>query len=187
MSSLAAARADNFYYPPEWRPEMGGISKFQGSKGANQYQQFGIIRFELPFDSWCLGCKRHMCKGLRFNAKKDKDGNYFSTTIWSFKMKCPSCDQQFVIKTDPKNSTYDMFDGIRKMEQDFIPESGDSLIQATSDEVKEQLTLDPIFRLQHEKEDKAVADIAKTQLSSLIDLRDSIARNDYEMNSALRH
>ena len=89
MSSLAASRADNFYYPPDWRPEYGGISKYQGnvdsldcyiiyytllfyikfidrityliiyiyiyttgSKGANQYQQSGVIRFELPFDGW---------------------------------------------------------------------------------------------------------------------------------------
>jgi hypothetical protein len=48
MSSLAASRADNFYYPPEWRPEYGGISKFQGSKGKNQYEQRGkeLVRFE---------------------------------------------------------------------------------------------------------------------------------------------
>ena len=87
MSSLAAARADNFYFPPEWTPQMGGISKFQGSKGANQYEQKGIIRFELPFDGWCLGCGVHMTKGLRFNAKKEKEGKYFTTQIWSFHMK----------------------------------------------------------------------------------------------------
>lgn len=28
MSSLAAARADNFYYPPEWDPSKGGLNKF---------------------------------------------------------------------------------------------------------------------------------------------------------------
>jgi hypothetical protein len=111
MSSLAASRADNFYFPPEWRPEYGGISKFQGSKGANQYQKYGIIRFELPFDAWCLKCERHMSKGLRFNAKKDKDGKYFSTTIYRFTMKCYSCDQEFVIKTDPANDTYAFVDG----------------------------------------------------------------------------
>eukprot|EP01035_Chromulina_nebulosa_P018465 gene18465-24175_t len=72
MSSLAASRADNFYYPPDWRPELGSISKFQGSKGANQYEQKGIIRFELPFDGWCMGCNRHLSRGTRFNAKKEK-------------------------------------------------------------------------------------------------------------------
>ncbi|KAJ6324530.1 hypothetical protein OIU76_011764 [Salix suchowensis] len=30
MSSLAAARADNFYYPPEWPPKKGGLNKFHG-------------------------------------------------------------------------------------------------------------------------------------------------------------
>ena len=30
MSSLAASRADGFYFPPDWRPEFGGLSKFQG-------------------------------------------------------------------------------------------------------------------------------------------------------------
>mgnify|MGYP001797697538 CR=1 FL=1 len=30
MSSLAAARADNFYFPPEWSPSKGGLNKFQG-------------------------------------------------------------------------------------------------------------------------------------------------------------
>lgn len=28
MSSLAAARADNFYYPPEWTPKQGGLNKY---------------------------------------------------------------------------------------------------------------------------------------------------------------
>lgn len=41
---------------------MGGISKFQGSKGANQYEQYGKIRFELPVHGWCLGCGRHIAR-----------------------------------------------------------------------------------------------------------------------------
>lgn len=62
MSSLAASRADGYYFPPEWRPEFGGLSKYVGSKGANQYQKYGILRFELPFDGWCLKCQHHMSK-----------------------------------------------------------------------------------------------------------------------------
>lgn len=186
MSSLAASRADNFYYPPEWRPEMGGISKFQGSKGANQYQQFGIIRFELPFDSWCNGCKRHMCKGLRFNAKKDKDGNYFSTIIYKFTTKCPSCEQQFIIRTDPKNATYEFVEGLRKMEQDFTPDADDSLLVAVSDETKEQLTKDPIYRLQYEKEDKQKSEVAKSHNYAIMELNEKVLKNDYDNNSKLR-
>ena len=189
MSSLAATQSDGFYFPPEWRPEFGGLSKYQGSKGANQYQTHGVIRFELPFDAWCMKCGRHMSKGLRFNAKKEKaPEKYFTTQIWSFSMRCPepNCDQNFVIKTDPENDTYNMAEGMRKMEQDFEPEFNDSIIVATTDEERNLLATDPIFRLQHEKEDKRRALSAKEHLESLIDLQYSQKEKDYDMNSLLR-
>ena len=189
MSSLAATQSDGFYFPPEWRPEFGGLSKYQGSKGANQYQTHGIIRFELPFDAWCLKCGRHMSKGLRFNAKKEKaPEKYFTTQIWSFSMKCPSpsCDQNCIIKTDPENDTYNMVEGMRKMEQDFEPELNDSLIVATTDEDRHLLATDPIYRLQHEKEDKRLVLSAKEHLESLMDLQDFQKEKDYDMNSLLR-
>jgi hypothetical protein len=189
MSSLAATKSDGFYFPPEWRPEFGGLSKYQGSKGANQYQTDGVIRFELPFDAWCMKCERHISKGLRFNAKKEKaPEKYFTTQIWKFTMKCPcpTCDQRFVIKTDPENDTYDMAEGMRKMEQDFEPELNDSIIKATTDEERNLLSIDPMFRLQHEKEDKRRAQSAKEHIESLIDLQDSQKEKDYDMNSLLR-
>ena len=189
MSSLAATQSDGFYFPPEWRPEFGGLSKYQGSKGANQYQTHGIIRFELPFDAWCLKCEGHMSKGLRFNAKKEKSPEkYFTTQIWSFSMKCPcpSCDQGFVIKTDPENDTYNMVEGMKKMEQDFVPDESDSIIRATTDEERNLLGTNPMYRLQHDKEDKQRASSAKEHLESLIDLQDFQKKKDYETNSLLR-
>lgn len=189
MSSLAATQSDGFYFPPEWRPEFGGLSKYQGSKGANQYQTHGIIRFELPFDAWCLKCGKHMSKGLRFNAKKDKaPEKYFTTQIWAFSMRCPNpdCDQNFVIKTDPENDTYNMTEGMRKMDQDFEPELNDSIIVATTDEERHLLVTDPMFRLQHEKEDRRRALSAKEHLESLIDLQSYQKERDYDMNAHLR-
>ena len=186
MSSLAAARADNFYIHPEWRPEYGGISKFAGSTGANQYQKYGIIRFELPFDGWCTKCERHISKGTRFNAKKDKDGKYFTTQIWSFTMKCASCDNQMIIKTDPQNNTYDYAEGIRKMEQDYEIEEGDSLIAPVSDETRTLLANDPIYRLQHEKEDLEKARSGKEQILNLLDHYERTKKNDYDVNAKLR-
>ncbi len=189
MSSLAAARADNFYFPPEWTPQMGGISKFQGSKGANQYEQKGIIRFELPFDGWCLGCGVHMTKGLRFNAKKEKEGKYFTTQIWSFHMKCfsTSCTQKYKILTDPKNCTYDFAEGIRKHEQDFTPDADDSLIVATSDETKQLIANDPMFRLQHNEEDRKRVLSAKEHIEALTELQDEHHKNYYDVNAMLRN
>jgi coiled-coil domain-containing protein 130 len=186
MSSLAASRADNFYFPPDWRPEYGGISKFAGSKGANQYQQYGVIRFELPFDAWCLKCGCHMCKGLRFNAKKDKAGNYFTTTIWTFTTKCYDCSEKFVIRTNPQLGTYDFVEGLRKKEEDFVPDVDDSLIQATDDETRRQIAADPMFALQHENEDKARAQTMSERMHALIELREDQSRQDYDANSVLR-
>ena len=186
MSSLAAARADNFYYPPEWEPQMGGISKFQGSKGKNQYEQHGIIRFELPFDAWCLGCGIHMTKGLRFNAKKEKEGKYFTTQIWAFMMKCFSCEQRYKIKTDPQNATYDMAEGIRKHEQDFTPDADDSLIVATSDETRQLIANDPMFRLQHNEEDRQKVLSAKERMDALIEVQEAHHKDYYDANALLR-
>ncbi len=186
MSSLAASKSDNFYYPPEWRPEYGGISKFQGSKGANQYQKYGVIRFELPFDAWCLKCGRHMSKGLRFNAKKDAVGSYHSTTIWAFSTKCYSCDQPFVIKTNPQERTYDYAEGLRKHEQDYVADPADHTIEILSDETKHQISQDPMLKLQHLSADATKAKTTHQQLESLQSLQTSVTKNDFEMNSLLR-
>jgi hypothetical protein len=98
MSSLAASRADGYYHPPEWDPQKVGRDKYQGSKGSNQcvsaprglaracvcaiaqsalccravcrWEQYGVIRFEMPYNIWCGGCGKHIRKGTRFNAKK---------------------------------------------------------------------------------------------------------------------
>lgn len=186
MSSLAASRADNFYFPPEWRPEMGGISKFQGSTGANQYEKYGIIRFELPFDGWCLGCGRHMSKGLRFNAKKEKAGKYHSTTIYSFDMKCYSCEQRFLIKTDPQNRTYDFASGLRKHEQDYEANEEEGIVEVGNDETRRKLDADPMFKLQHMQEDDIKARSEREHLEQLEELQADTYKNDYDRNSALR-
>jgi hypothetical protein len=186
MSSLAASRADNFYFPPEWEPSMGSISKFQGSKGKNQYEQYGIIRFELPFDAWCLKCNLHMSKGLRFNATKERAGNYFSTTIWTFTTKCYDCNQQFIIKTNPQASTYDFEEGLRKHEQDYDIGTEDGVVELKTAEERVQLDQDPMFRLQHIEEDKFRTKSIKQNLMHIQKLQESTQINDYDMNALLR-
>ena len=60
------------------------------------------IRFEMPFNIWCGGCNAHIAMGVRFNAQKKQVGDYFTTPIFSFRMKCPQCPNWFEIQTDPK-------------------------------------------------------------------------------------
>jgi len=189
MSSLAAARADNFYFPPDYRPEYGGLSKFNHPdyKGSNQYQQHGVVRFELPFDGWCLKCSHHMSKGLRFNAKKDKEGKYFSTQIYSFTMKCPSCSQELKIRTNPKDCTYDFAEGIRKHEQDYVPDAEDNNIVLTNnEEMKQLLAVDPMFRLQHHQEDSKRVVSESERFRELVEVSDMQHKDYYDLNAQLR-
>eukprot|EP00903_Cladosiphon_okamuranus_P014822 g13727.t1 len=185
MSTLAAARADNMYYPPEWRPEYGGISKFQGSKGHNQYEKYGKIRFELPVHGWCLGCGRHLGRGTRFNASKEQAGTYYSTKIWQFSMKCPSCSTVMVIKTDPKNTDYEYVEGIRKKDMAFDPDETETQ-RVQDSEVTKKLAADPLYRLEHEQSDKRRAASRKTALTRLTELVDAHGEDDYASNARLR-
>lgn len=72
------------------------------------------------------------------------------------------------------------------MEQDFTPELGDSIIEAVSEETRNKLQSDPMFQLQHEKEDKEKSRTAKDRLASLMDLSMNTTREDYDINSLLR-
>lgn len=76
-----------------------------------------IIRFEMPYNIWCDGCKAHIAMGVRYNAEKKKVDMYYSTPIYEFRMKCHLCDQYFEIRTDPANSDYVIMSGARRKEQ----------------------------------------------------------------------
>ena len=125
MSSLAATQADGYYAPPEYY-ESGAykkksVSQFnEKSKGNNQYLTQGIVRFELPYDGFCKTCGEHVGKGTRFNAKKSKNGCYFTTPIYKFVMTCRVCSKcEFVIQTNPKERSFDYLEGIHKQVQEF--------------------------------------------------------------------
>ena len=55
----------------------------------------------MPYNIWCDGCNKPIGMGVRYNAEKSKIGNYYTTPIYKFRMKCHLCDQHFEIKTDP--------------------------------------------------------------------------------------
>ena len=46
------------------------------------------------------------CEGVRFNAEKRQHGAYYTTKIWTFRMKTPCCKSVMEIGTDPKNTDY---------------------------------------------------------------------------------
>ena len=89
MSSLAAARADNFYHPPDWDPRRQSRAEASGAVGwkahplrerAKKLASEGVlvIRFEMPFDVRCSHCGNRIAKGVRFDVLRDRaDPNVF--------------------------------------------------------------------------------------------------------------
>ncbi|XP_020595650.1 coiled-coil domain-containing protein 130 [Phalaenopsis equestris] len=189
MSSLAAARADNFYYPPEWSPKKGSLNKFHGQHALRERarkidQGILIIRFEMPFNVWCGGCNSMIAKGVRFNAEKKQVGNYYSTKIWSFTMKSACCKQEIVIHTDPKNCEYVIISGAQRKTEVFDVEDAETFA-LPADEDRGKLS-DPFYRLEHEDQDLQKKKEAEPRLVRLQKVSDSRHSNDYSLNRALR-
>jgi Saf4/Yju2 protein len=72
---MAERKAVNKYYPPDWRPEHGSVNKYHGQhplreRARKLHLGILVIRFEMPFNVWCMGCHCHVGRGTRFNAEK---------------------------------------------------------------------------------------------------------------------
>lgn len=189
MSALQAVQADGFYNPPDWDPTKIGRDQFQRSKGKNQFETSGLVRFELMYNSWCLGCKRAIGRGTRYNARKLKPTSgpqkYFSTQIWEFRMKCATCPQEFVIRTDPKNRDYDFVSGIRRINSTPTAAQAETF-DLKDDATAERLGSDAFFHLEHHETDKRKAMVEKTIVERLQRISDINHKDDYRLNRLLR-
>jgi coiled-coil domain-containing protein 130 len=122
MSSLAATGASGYYVPPEYY-ESGAYRKFspnewqqrQKGNGKPKADSRALVRFELPTNGICEGCKSYISKGTRFNAEKRKVDMYLSTPILEFSMTCRSCARtEFRIRTNPQKRGFNYVEGIQK-------------------------------------------------------------------------
>ncbi|GLE00717.1 hypothetical protein PINS_up009505 [Pythium insidiosum] len=200
MSSLAAARADNYYYPKDWRPEDGSLNRFHGSHPLGKRAKSDgvlVVRFEMPFNVWCLHCETHIGRGVRFNARKKRVGAYFSTPLYEFRLTCATCKGEMVVETDPEHRGYKLVSGIKKQhtaaddEPEIITatrhkEENDHVERLNDPNVATLLASDPFFHLEHENEDKRRAAQRAKGLGALIDVQDAQFKDDYASNAALR-
>ncbi|EIE21957.1 DUF572-domain-containing protein [Coccomyxa subellipsoidea C-169] len=189
MSTLAAARADNFYYPPEWDPSKGGLNKFQGQHPLRERakkldQGILVIRFEMPFNVWCNGCGHLIGKGVRFNAEKKQIGNYFSTKIWSFSMTAPCCSEHIEVQTDPKNHEYIVVAGARRKAETYTAQDAETHELPDSEEA--QAKDDPFSKLERRVEDSRRGREGADRLSELLEDSEAKTKDDYSINKALR-
>eukprot|EP01122_Echinamoeba_exundans_P016695 TRINITY_DN8542_c0_g1_i1.p1 TRINITY_DN8542_c0_g1~~TRINITY_DN8542_c0_g1_i1.p1 ORF type:complete len:329 (-),score=74.13 TRINITY_DN8542_c0_g1_i1:875-1861(-) len=187
---MAERKAQQKYYPPDWDPKHGSINKFNNSHPLRERARklkdgILIIRFEAPYHFWCEKCESHIAMGVRFNAEKKAIGNYFSTKIWSFKMKCPNCSNQIEFQTDPKNAAYVITKGGKKKTETFDASDAHTM-KLLEDETKERLDEDPFFRLEHLAEDKEKAVAQTPWIEELEDMAREKYLDDYANNRLLR-
>lgn len=192
MSSLAAARADNFYYPPEYRREHGSLNKFRGShplgdRAKKIKEGILVIRFEMPYKVFCSECHQVIAKGVRFNAEKKCVGMYFSTKILEFSMRCCFCPNIFRIQTDPKDCEYKIMGGLHKKVETYSSEDAQTL-EFRSAEERVMIEQDPMLKLETVTEDQRKQVKVVNELEALLELQDEkgAADHDYRHNAELR-
>ncbi|GAQ03279.1 probable beta-glucosidase F [Aspergillus lentulus] len=143
-----------------------------------------IVRFEMPFAVWCTTCKPHetlIGQGVRFNAEKKKVGNYYSTPVYSFRMKHGACGGWIEIRTDPANTAYVVVEGGRK--RDTGDAGGIGEIAVGEDrKVKE----DAFARLEGKVEDKRRAETERSRIEDLQRRQNKDWEDPYERSRRLR-
>ena len=103
-----------------------------GSRAKNIQHGVLVVRFEMPFAIWCSTCpacssSAIIGQGVRFNAQKKHVGKYFSSPIWSFRMKHTACGGWIELRTDPKNSDFIVTEGAKRRDYG-APEVGPSTV-----------------------------------------------------------
>lgn len=139
----------------------------------------------MPFNIWCGHCNQHIGRGVRFNAEKKQVGNFYSTPIWSFRMKCHLCGKWMEIRTDPKNSEYVVAEGARRKTEEGSAESM-GLKQPLTAEEALQMQTNPFFRLEHQVMDRRTARAALPKLSTIQEMNEKAWKDDYETSRSVR-
>ncbi|XP_046327927.2 coiled-coil domain-containing protein 130 homolog [Haliotis rufescens] len=186
---MAERKAVNKYYPPDWDPSKGSINQYVGQHPLRERarklgQGILVIRFEMPYNIWCGGCNSHIGMGVRYNAEKSKTGNYYSTPIYKFRMKCHLCDNYFEIQTDPKNHDYVILNGARRKEQRWDPKENEQIVPEDK-ATQKKLATDAMYKLEHGSDDHQRGRSVHHNLHHIEESREDW-KEDYLLNKALR-
>ncbi|XP_077379587.1 putative splicing factor YJU2B [Festucalex cinctus] len=187
---MGERKGTNKYYPPDFDPaKHGSLNGYHKTHALRERarklsQGILIIRFEMPYNIWCDGCKNHIGMGVRYNAEKKKVGNYFTTPIYRFRMKCHLCINYIEMQTDPAACDYVIVSGASRKEERWDMAENEQIL-TTERKEKEKLETDAMFKLDHGGKDKEKLTKA---LPSLLELQDHQAgwKDDFQLNSALR-
>ncbi|KAF2123518.1 DUF572-domain-containing protein [Dothidotthia symphoricarpi CBS 119687] len=178
------------YYPPSTSsPPRFNTTHPLGARAAKLSQGILTVRFELPFAVWCAHCKPDAIigQGVRFNAQKKKVGSYYSTPIWSFRMKHGACGGWWEIRTDPKAAEYVVVEGARRREYAGAEKEAQGVGEERflSEEERRKRREDAFANLEGRVEDKALDQVGKERVEELYE-KSEVWRDPYEVNARLR-
>ncbi|CAF5209255.1 unnamed protein product, partial [Rotaria magnacalcarata] len=139
----------------------------------------------MPYNIWCNTCGNHIGMGVRYNAEKTKIGNYYTTPIFQFRMKCHLCDGHFEIKTDPKARDYVIVSGARREEQRWDAADNGQIVMESTEEMK-KLATDAMFKLEYDGKDVAKKINKSTPDLNELEIQQSAWKDDYIINYVLR-
>ncbi|KAL2135051.1 hypothetical protein VTI74DRAFT_9971 [Chaetomium olivicolor] len=150
------------------------------------------VRFEMPFAIWCAHCPvpTLIGQGVRFNAEKRRAGSYYSTPVWSFKLRHGACGGEIEMQTDPKNSEFVVVSGARRRDYGHEQEE-DSLVASegfrilTERERAEQRE-SAFGKLERTIADREQLEGARQRIGELMDAADRQWDDPYAQNQRLR-
>ncbi|XP_022620177.1 coiled-coil domain-containing protein 130 [Seriola dumerili] len=187
---MGERKGTNKYYPPDFDPaKHGSLNGYHKTHALRERarklsQGILIIRFEMPYNIWCDGCKNHIGMGVRYNAEKKKVGNYYTTPIYRFRMKCHLCVNYIEMQTDPATCDYVIVSGARRKEERWDMAENEQILTTERNE-KEKLETDAMYKLDHGGKDKEKLRKALPSLSEIQD-HQSGWKDDFQLNSTLR-
>ncbi|XP_041838327.1 coiled-coil domain-containing protein 130 homolog [Melanotaenia boesemani] len=187
---MGERKGTNKYYPPDFDPaKHGSLNGYHKTHALRERarklsQGILIIRFEMPYNIWCDGCKNHIGMGVRYNAEKKKVGNYYTTPIYRFRMKCHLCINYIEMQTDPATCDYVIVSGACRKEERWDMAENEQILTTERAE-KEKLETDAMYKLDHGGKDKEKLTKA---LPSLMEIQEHQSgwKDDFQLNSVLR-
>lgn len=163
-------QAYNKYYPPDY----DGKSSLNAKKNSGKQ----TVRFETPFDLYCLRCEKRIGKGNRYNAQKTKAGEYLSIPVWDLTIKCHYCTGKITIRTNPQEACYEVASGAKKAAQALALEATDS---------KKQASDDPFFKLESKVEKEMHLESQNMDIERLLKANNVSWNDTFGTSQKLRH
>lgn len=181
------------YVPPDQEGLVSGNALHKKRPPGMKANGQQTVRFEMPFAIWCTTCPKPTVigQGVRFNATKSKVGNYFSSPIFSFRMRHPACGGEIEIRTDPKNTAYVVVSGARKrdlgLDEESLVKSRDGLVggEIVTEGERADMRETAFKNLEKTIEDRQVAERGKVRIEELEEGA-RVWEDPYERNRKLR-